>query len=143
MSGFDFDEVFPDRWIHAEDLDGKDVTLTITDAYLEDLRSPTGEVTTCAILKFGEPKKKREYVLNKSNGLVCKALWGSQSKDWIGHRITLASEPERMSPTGYKIVFAGTPEIDEPLRVPIGAGKFRELKPTGKKGGAEKGGVAG
>lgn len=131
MTGFSFDAVFPDRWLHADDLAGKQVTLTITDAYLEELRSPTGERSECPILKFGEPKKKREYILNKSNGLVCKALWGNESADWIGHRITLAPEPEERSPSGYKIVFMGSPELTEPKTVDIGAGKKRTLRATG------------
>ena len=131
--GFSFDEIFPDRWLHAEDLQGKAVTVTIKDAYLEELRSPTGEKSQCAILAF--EKTRKEYVLNKSNGLVCKHLWGDEAAKWIGHRLVLEPAPEQMSPSGYKIVFAGSPDIEADVTVGIGAGKKRLIRATRK--GAE------
>ena len=79
---FNYDDAFPERWLHAVDLQGKEVTLTITKAYLEELRLPGGSIDSCAILAFA--KTEREYVLNKTNAMVLRDLWGTSSEDWIG-----------------------------------------------------------
>ena len=60
---FNYDDAFPERWLHAADLQGKEVTLTITKAYLEELRLPGGSIDQCAILSFA--KTEREYVLEQ------------------------------------------------------------------------------
>jgi hypothetical protein len=132
--GFNFADVFPERWLHAEDLSGKQVTLTIKDAYVEELRSPTGEKSQVPILSF--EKTRKEYVLNITNARVCKALWGDDAGKWIGHRVVIEPQPEQMSPSGYKIVFCGSPDIDKDVTVVIQPGKKRVIKATGAKGTA-------
>lgn len=125
---FNYDDAFPDRWLHADDLQGKPWTLTIKDAYDEKLRGPAGEAETCYILSFKE--SKREYVLNKTNAFVLVKLWGRNSDDWLGHQITLAPKDDSRSPTGKRIVFIGTPEIDEPVSLMLPGGERRVINPT-------------
>lgn len=127
---FSYDDLFPDRWLHADDLGGREVTLTITAAYQEDLRLPGGSIDTCGILSFA--KTKKEYVLNKSNAMVLVGLWGKESGEWVGHRITIGAVPDESgkSASGYRIVFVGTPDIDAPVKVPQPMGKSRTVKAT-------------
>jgi hypothetical protein len=128
---FSYDDAFPDRWLHADDLQGKPWTLTIKDAYEEDLHNPgSSKADHCYILAFAETK--REYVLNKTNAYVLVQLWGRNSDDWLGHRITLGPKADAKSPTGKRIVFIGSPEIDEPLRLTLPGGEHRTVNPTKK-----------
>ena len=137
--GFSYDDLFPERWLHADALQGKQVTLMITAAYLEKLRLPGGAIDVAGILSFAHTN--REYVLNKTNAMVLGSLWSEgedtkqwKSSDWIGHRITLAAVPDDSgkSTSGYKILFVGTPEIDKPTRVLQPQKKTRIIHPTGK-----------
>jgi len=130
---FNYDDIFPDRWLHAEDLQGKAVTLTITAAYQEDLRLPGGTVETCGILSFA--KTKKEYVLNKSNAMVLRDLWGDQSGEWAGHRIVLEAVPDTSgkSSSGYRILFTGSPDLPGPVTVKQPQNKTRVIRATGAK----------
>jgi hypothetical protein len=136
--GFSYDDLFPDRWLHSEDLQGKQLTLKITDAYVEDLRLPGGAVNPCGILSFAHTK--REYVLNKTNAMVLRELWSDKSKDWIGHCITVAAVPDTSgkSANGLRILFVGTPEIKEAVEVKQPGGVKRFIRPT-KKGADDSG----
>jgi hypothetical protein len=127
---FNYDDLFPERWLHAEDLQGRTAILTISDAYREDLRLPGGGMNPCGVLSFRG--KKKEYVLNRSNAMVLVGLWGKQSSDWIGHRITIEAVPDDSgkSASGMKILFVGSPDISENMRVAQPGGKFRTIRAT-------------
>ena len=130
---FNFDDLFPERWLHADDLGGKQVTVTIAAAYQEDLRLPGGAVETCGILSFVGAKK--EYVLNKTNATVLRELWGKNSGDYTGHRITLAPVPDSSgkSASGFRILFVGSPDIDKPLTIRLPGGGKHVVQVTRNK----------
>jgi len=134
MSGFKFSEAFPERWIHAADLNGKEVTLTIADTYAEKIYNPgSSKEETAYIIRFAEPKTKREYVLNVSNARVCKELWGDDSAGWVGKRITLKPVPDDsgLSDDGLRIIFVASPDIDKDVTVRVGGReKTRRIRAT-------------
>lgn len=129
---FNYDDLFPERWLHAEDLLGRDVTLAITAAYEETLRLPDGTNDRCGILSFA--KTKREYVLNKTNAMVLRELWGKKSGDWVGHQVTLSPvpDPSGKSRSGKKILFTGSPDLERDTKVNQPQGKTRVIKKTVK-----------
>lgn len=144
MSGFKFSEAFPERWIHAADLGGKEVTLTIADSYSEEVRNPsTNKAEIAYILRFAELKTKREYILNVSNARVCKELWGDDSAAWTGKRITLKPVPDEsgLSDDGLRIIFVASPDIEKDVVVRVGGReKTRRIRATKKAAPAKAAG---
>ncbi len=77
-------EVFPSKWLTAADLDEQDVTMTIDQVRMEDM---TEDGDPKAVCYFNEVKKG--LVLNKTNSTTIVALYGNDTDDWEGQRITL------------------------------------------------------
>lgn len=84
--GLDFDQLFPGRFIKAGDFKGKDVTKTIGNVRIEDLPSDAGTKVK-GIVTFSDAKK--EWVLNRTNAEALKAMWGRDTGEWVGKRVTL------------------------------------------------------
>ena len=132
---YSFDEIFPERWLHAPDLDGRTVTLVITDAYAEYIENPKNHKKDdpgdlCGILSFrGTP---REYVLSKQNAWILKALWGKDPAAYVGKRITLAPVPDSSGFTehGTRILFVGSPDVQNDLSFNLPGGKHLTFKKT-------------
>ena len=82
----DFDKMYPGRFVKAADFNGKDVTLEISEVKLEELEGDKGAQTK-GIVSFKGAKKS--LVLNKTNGLCMRAMWGRETDAWIGKRVTL------------------------------------------------------
>lgn len=132
--GMDLDKAFPERWLHAEDLKGKPWTLTIKDIYGEEtFNIKAGRKETSVIVAFEETK--REYILNVTNKRVLVRLWGKDTADIIGHKITLMAVPDDsgFNDTGIRIAFVGSPDIDKAVKVKVGGREgTRLIKPTGQ-----------
>ena len=132
MPSFNVDKEFPERWLHGVDLEGKPRTLTIKDVYPEDVRDPqSGKTERALVISFSETP--REYLCNIQNRRVLRTLWGKMTGDWIGKRIVLEAVPSQVGPTGWRIVFTGSPDIEAPVTVQVGGpeGK-RVIRPTKK-----------
>ena len=134
-SAYDYDIIFPERWLHAPDLDGRSVTLAITAAYAEFIENPKNHKKDdagdlCGILSF--KGTKREYVLSKQNAWILKALWGKDPAAYVGKRITLSPVPDSSGFTehGTRILFIGSPDIDNDLSFNLPGGKHLTFKRT-------------
>lgn len=132
---YSYDDIFPERWLHAPDLDGRAVTLTITEAYSEYIENPKNhkkddQGDLCGILSFRGTK--REYVLSKQNAWILKALWGKDPAAYVGKRITLAPVPDSSGFTehGTRILFTGSPDITNDLSLNLPGGKHLTFKKT-------------
>jgi hypothetical protein len=82
----DWQELYPGRFLHAADLKGKKVTLKMSDVSLEELVGDKGPQVK-GLIAF--EKTEKQFALNKTNGLLIKAMFGSKLADWVGRRITL------------------------------------------------------
>lgn len=89
--------LFPNEFLAAADLQGRDVTLTISRLIQEDLRTDKGDEPRW-VLSFAEmeerhrrDKKKinKRLVLNKTNARVIAKIHGRETDDWIAKQITL------------------------------------------------------
>jgi hypothetical protein len=115
-----WDDLFPKRFLNAESFLGKQVTLTISDLYLDDL--PKGdrddeqpgakqETEEHAILCFKQTK--REMKLNYTNGCAFRELFGDDPTKWIGHRVTLFPTKARFGREQVDAIRVwGSPELD-------------------------------
>jgi hypothetical protein len=95
----DYDQLFPGRFLKSGELNGKDVTLTIDSIKLEEMEDQKGKRMK-PIIAFRE--RKKEWVLNRTNAECLKAMWGRDTNDWLGKRVTLWPAPYTDMMTGRK-----------------------------------------
>lgn len=110
---YDFDDLYPGRFLKSgELLKTGDRTLTIKDVLRERLEGRKGPETK-GILVFQEIEQ--QLTLNRTNGLCVKAMFGRDTGQWIGKRVTLycAEVRTEFSETGVRL--RGSPDIAEKL----------------------------
>jgi len=80
------DEIYPSRWLKAEDVGEEKIKVTIKEIKVEEFGE--GDKTQKKIvLEFDESDKG--LVLNKTNKDRLKEAWGNETDNWIGHAIQL------------------------------------------------------
>jgi len=136
---------FLSQYISAAELVGKSpVTMTIGRVSLEKVESMkigddegASKVKDRIIVYFENSKSGRGWLLNRTNAECLKELWGRETDNWIGKRITLHAVNVRVGPKmepGIRVL--GTPEISEPkqfaLKLPRKKPIPMTLLPTGK-----------
>jgi hypothetical protein len=84
--GTDYRSLFDREYIAAFDLAGKDLTVTITRVEGRVLTSIRGKSLKPVIWFEGNV---RPLVLNKTNSKTVATLYGNQTEEWIGKKITL------------------------------------------------------
>lgn len=77
----DYEQLFPGRFIKSADLAGRDVTLEIKAVRSEDIDGKPK-----AILTFKGTKK--ELVMNRTNAESIKLMFGRETDEWIGKKVT-------------------------------------------------------
>lgn len=78
-------EVFPSNYIKAADLQGREVTVIIAGAAMEQLGNDNKLVITFK-------GKEKGLVCNKTNAGRIAYLYGDDTDEWIGNPIVLAAE---------------------------------------------------
>lgn len=101
---------FPSKYIKAADLQGKEPSLTITNVTLEELQDEQGGTKTKGVVTFAETK--RQWVLNRTNAMCLKAMWGSETSKWHGRKVTLCVGDWNGEPC---IRVKGSPDLKEPV----------------------------
>lgn len=80
-------EAYPSKYLSAEDLDGKDMTLQIKTVELETI-GQGAKASEKLVIGFKGAKKM--FVVNKTNAnTISKVLGSDETDDWIGQRITI------------------------------------------------------
>lgn len=79
-------EAFPSNFLKADDLNGKPVTLTIAAVEMETLGQGKDKESKLIVQFKGTEKK---LVCNKTNANTIGKLYGDDTDDWIGQRITI------------------------------------------------------
>lgn len=119
--GYDYDELFPGRFLKAGLFRGREVTLTIERIFLEEIDQGKKGVKVQAILSF--VGKKQQLALNKTNGESLKGMFGRKTDAWIGKRITFyPTQVEAFGEMTPAIRVKGSPDIaaDMPIRCKLG-----------------------
>lgn len=80
-------EMFPSKYLKASDIPSPRV-LTMTDVVFETLKGENGDEEK-PVLYFKEVEKG--MVLNRTNAMTITALYGDETDEWAGQRVTLQS----------------------------------------------------
>jgi hypothetical protein len=80
-------DIFVSKYVKAADLNGKTVTLTIHTLRIEDMQNHQNERERKPVLYFERATKG--LVLNRTNAMTIVALYGDESDDWVGKRISI------------------------------------------------------
>lgn len=121
-----FDELFPNRFLKAGEFKGKDVTLKIVGVKREELEGDKGKETK-AIVSFDRTPK--QLVLNKTNALCLKAMFGAEVDAWIGKRVTFYPASIEFGDTDLAIRVRGSPDIERDLTFDLKLAR-KKPKPT-------------
>lgn len=81
-------DLFPSRFVKAHDLGGKQVTVTIRDATLEDVGHGAEKERKLA-LAF--EKATKQMLLNRTNAMIIASMYGPETDAWKGKSITIYS----------------------------------------------------
>lgn len=80
-------DVFPSKYVKTADLNGRVVTLTIKGLAIEQMTNHSNEMERKPVLYF--EKATKGLVLNRTNAMTIAALYGDESDDWVGKRISI------------------------------------------------------
>lgn len=131
-------EEFPDKYLFAEDLSGKAITLTI-GAINKDLLVTSKGKKNGIILTFVGAKKL--LVLNKTNACLINEIFpvAKSLREWVGKRITIyPTKCQLGGETVDCIRVWGSPELKADKEVTVKAGlKKVQMKLHAVKAGAE------
>lgn len=134
----DYETLFPGRFIKSVDLKGKDVTLAIKAIRSEDIDGKPK-----AIISFDGTKK--ELVVNRTNAEALKLMFGRETDDWIGKRVTIfpatIADPFNGGNT-TAIRVRGSPSLTKAASATIQRGRKTikvSVTPTGKPGAKANG----
>jgi hypothetical protein len=126
---------FLGTYITAAELIGKTPTLTISHVTLEKVESlkasddqGAGKTKDRIVVYFSESKSDRGWLLNRTNAECLKEMWGRETNDWIGKKVTLYTTNVRVGPKvepGIRV--KGSPELTTPLTFDL---KLPRKKPT-------------
>lgn len=97
------EDVYPPKWLKAEHLAGKRVTITIADINIEPIPEPPSyqERRRIVVTIRGREKGPR-WILSRTNaGALAKLLGTDVLAEWIGARVSI--EPERLRTGKYTI----------------------------------------
>lgn len=133
--GLDFDQLFPGRFLKAGMFQGRDVTLTISEIKVETLEGEKGKEVR-GILSFRE--KPQQLVLNKTNGLCLRGMFGRDTEKWIGKRITFFPAPIDFGDAEIAIRVRGSPDLPAPMEVEIKLARKKPKKMRMEKTGQQQ-----
>lgn len=142
----DYSLMFPSKYVKAADLGGRQVTLVIASVAIADLEGSDGTSKQKGVVTFENAKKA--WILNRTCAEACKLMWGKDTDDWIGHKITLYAQ-KMADPFGggeiEAIRVAGSPELKEAKSATVQRGRKTikvNVRPTAKANGKANGKTA-
>jgi len=81
-------EAFPSAFLKADDLGGRQVTVTIDHADMEVIGQGRDKASKLII---GFRGKEKKLVCNKTNANMIASMYGDETEGWIGKQITLVA----------------------------------------------------
>jgi hypothetical protein len=110
---YDFDELYPGRFLKAAAFGETRPTFEISDVNVEELVGNDGPRIKAIISFKGE---KQMLVACKTNGICIREMFGRKTQEWLGKRITLFASEWAGEPC---IRVWGSPDIDGDKQVII------------------------
>lgn len=110
------DQLYPGEYIKAGEFGGKPVTLTLKIVERLPISDGSGGEEPAVVVTFKETEKK--FIMNKTNAVCLRAMFGDDSDDWSGHRVTLhpVKDESGLSDSGQCIRVKGSPELDKQVK---------------------------
>lgn len=126
------------EYITAEDLQGRPVTVTISEVLLVVMEGEDGKASNRFVYRMRG--KDRKWVSNATNNACLQAMFGDDPQAVVGKRVTLIPEQVRVGgkPTlGIRV--SGSPDLprDTYAMVPAGRGKKRRRDLTVTRTGSD------
>lgn len=85
------------EYMFAFDLQGKDVTVTIDRVTAGELTALGGRKSRKPLCYFREGREKKPLALNATNCKAIAAMYGNDTADWVGKRITIYPTTTQMA----------------------------------------------
>ena len=104
-------EVFPSKFLTADNLNSKPFVVTIERAPLETLKNSEGKEQAKTVLYFVGAKKA--LPLNMTNWDKCAEICGPDTDEWPGHRIELYPTKTQMGAKTVDCIRIRAPEKGE------------------------------
>src|SRR3974390_2720520 len=113
-----YEEIFPGRFLKAALLQGKIVTLRISDVHVEKMPEQNGRKKWRGIISFD--KTEMQLALNRTNGECLKAMFGEELASWTGKRVILCPKMvEAFGSEELAIRVYGSPDLQKDMRATI------------------------
>jgi len=136
-----YDELFPGRFLKAALLQGKYVTLRISDVYVEKMPEQNGRKKWRGIVSF--EKTEMQLALNRTNGECLKAMFGEELAKWVGKRIIIYPRMvEAFGAQELAIRVHGSPDLEKDMRATIVLPRKKPFDVWLRKAAPAKGKVA-
>lgn len=117
-----YSEMYPGRFLKADMLKGKKVTVTILKIMGEDLIGENNKAKSEWIVKIKE--RPLELVLNKTNGYCIMRMFGSDPHAWLEKRITIYPTTTKFGRETLDCIrIWGSPDIAEDLEITVPQGR--------------------
>lgn len=125
-----YSELYPGRFLKADLLKDKPVTLTIDKVFVETMPDDkTGGEKDRGILQFKQTTM--HLALNRTNGECLKAMFGKRVKDWVGKRVTFVPEVDKFGKDDVDAIrIKGSPDISHSIEIEIKMPKRKPKKRT-------------
>ena len=105
--------MYPSAFLKCEDLRGAQCTVTITEVVMTDVPMAGGKSERCVVASMKGTKK--QWIVGKTNGYALAVLLGPDGHVWVGRRVTLCPDTDRLGGTRVPCVrVAGSPDASEP-----------------------------
>ena len=86
----DINAAFPSKYLKAADLQGRQVTVAISNCVVENVGTDS-QPQKKPVLYFSGASKG--FILNRTNGEVIVQAYGTETDNWLGAKITLFAAP--------------------------------------------------
>ena len=83
--------VFPSRFLRADDLQGATPVVTIKEITMEEFKNQSGQQETKPCMTL--VGKDKAVTLNKTNFETLRGLFGDETDEWVGQKVRLCSMP--------------------------------------------------
>lgn len=86
--------MFASGYFRAADFEGnREPTFTIVEAKREELTDLRNQTKLKGVLAFPPEQARKRWVMNRTNTLCLMAMFGNETANWVGKRVTLYREP--------------------------------------------------
>ncbi len=144
-----YSDLYPNRFLHADQLRGRKVTVTIKHMEIETLEGEKGREPK-VIMHFKE--SPMQYVVPKTNMFCLKRMassmgMGTNPNEWIGRMITIFPTTTKFGKATVDCIRVwGSPHLKTDMQITVPAGRKKPVEMTmhavkegecGYKGGAD------